>query len=109
MLSESDRYYLMKALEENPNASQRQLATELGYSLGKVNYCLKALVERGWVKAENFSKSPNKAGYFYLLTPKGLKAKAIIARRFLQEKLLEHQKLVEQINQLQEEIWLRKR
>ena len=69
---------VLRSLEENPEITQRELAAELGVSLGKTNYCLKALIEKGWVKANNFKNSNNKAAYAYLLTPRGLEEKARI-------------------------------
>ena len=103
MLTDSDRYQLLRALEQNPNLSQRQLATELGYSLGKLNYCLKALKEKGWVKAENFHNSHNKRAYLYRLTPAGVTEKARVTRRFLQQKLEEHERIQQEIENLKRE------
>ena len=76
MLTDEVRYKLLKLLEPNPKLSQRQVARELGISLGKVNYCLRALVDKGWIKAGNFKNSENKTEYLYLLTPRGIEAKA---------------------------------
>ncbi|KAA8978327.1 MarR family EPS-associated transcriptional regulator [Halospina sp. K52047b] len=104
MLTDSDRYQLLRALEQNPNLSQRQLATELGYSLGKLNYCLKALKDKGWVKVENFRNSQNKTAYFYQLTPAGVTEKARVTRRFLQRKLEEHQQIEQEIEALKQEV-----
>ena len=104
MLTDADRYQLLRALENNPNLSQRQLATELGYSLGKLNYCLKALKEKGWVKAENFRNNQNKSAYLYQLTPAGVAEKARVTRRFLQRKLEEHQQIEQEIEALRQEI-----
>ena len=77
-ISDENRYRLLKLLEENPEISQRQLAKEMGISLGKVNYCLKALIEKGIIKAKRFKKSDNKKAYTYLLTHKGIDDKARI-------------------------------
>lgn len=104
MLTDSDRYQLLRALEHNPNLSQRQLATELGYSLGKLNYCLKALKDKGWVKVENFRNSQNKSAYFYQLTPAGVTEKARVTRRFLQRKLEEHQQIEQEIEALKRDL-----
>ena len=104
MLKDSDRYQLLKALEHNPNLSQRQLASELGYSLGKLNYCLNALKEKGWVKAENFRNSQNKTAYFYKLTPAGITEKARVTKRFLARKLEEHETLQNELEQLKQEV-----
>ena len=76
-------YQMLKLIEQNPELSQRQLAEEMGVSLGKVNYCLRALIDKGLVKAKNFKNSSNKAAYLYLLTPRGVEAKAKISVRFL--------------------------
>jgi len=108
MLSEESRYKLLKALEANPGASQRELAHELGVSLGKVNYCLKALVEKGWIKVGNFTKNPNKLGYAYLLTPSGLEEKANVTAEFLKRKLTEYEKMQKEINILRQEIQCQK-
>lgn len=104
MLTDTDHYQLLHALEHNPTLSQRQLATELGYSLGKLNYCLKALKEKGWVKAENFRNSQNKSAYFYQLTPAGVTEKARVTRRFLQRKLEEHEQIEQEIEALKQEV-----
>ncbi|MFG1497430.1 MarR family EPS-associated transcriptional regulator [Saccharospirillum sp. HFRX-1] len=104
MLSEESRYKLLKALEANPGASQRELAKELGISLGKVNYCLKAVVEKGWVKASNFTKSSNKVGYVYLLTPMGIEEKANVTATFLKRKIKEYEELKKEIASLTEEV-----
>ena len=84
--------------------SQRELAEELGVSLGAANYCLKALVDKGWVKLENFQKNPNKLGYLYLLTPMGIAAKTTLTARFLQRKLTEYEKLKAEIEILKAEV-----
>ena len=83
----------MRLLEANPDLSQRDLARELGISLGKVNYCVQALVKKGWIKAANFTNSQNKAAYMYLLTPRGIEQKAILTARFLQVKMAEYEAL----------------
>src|SRR3569832_1198022 len=75
------RYYLLKLLETSPQLSQRQLAKTMGVSLGKANYCLRAFIERGWVKAKNFSQSQKKHAYSYFLTPKNKNKKARAAAR----------------------------
>ena len=97
-------YHLLRRLAEDPAASQRQLARQLGVSVGKVNYCLQALVERGLVKAGNFYRSEHKRGYVYLLTPEGLREKAEVGRRFLQRKLAEYESLSAEIEQLRAEV-----
>lgn len=104
MLSEDARYYILRRLESQPQITQRQLAQELGISLGKVNYCLQALVEKGMVKARNFQKSENKKGYLYVLTPAGIESKASLTKRFLHRKLAEYEALRQEIENLQRDI-----
>ena len=98
------RLRVLRALEANPELSQRQLAAELGVSLGGVNYALKALVERGFVKADNFRKSDNKVAYLYVLTPKGVAEKASLATAFLGRKLEEYEVLRQEIESLKGEV-----
>ena len=95
---------VLRHLEENPNVTQRELAEALGISLGKANYCLKALIEKGLVKAKNFKNSANKRAYIYVLTPRGIDAKAKIAVRFLQRKLEEYEALRVEIEELRSEV-----
>ena len=98
------RLQVLRALEANPELTQRQLAAKLGVSLGGVNYALKALVERGFVKADNFRKSDNKVAYLYVLTPQGVAEKALLATAFLSRKLEEYEMLRKEIDALQGEI-----
>ena len=98
------RLKVLRALEANPELSQRQLAAELGVSLGGVNYALKALVERGFVKAGNFRKSGNKVAYLYVLTPQGVAEKASLATAFLGRKLEEYEVLRQEIEALKGEV-----
>jgi len=97
-------YKLLKILEKNPEISQRKLARELGVSLGKANYCLHALVDRGLIKADNFKNSPNKRQYVYLLTPSGVMAKSQAALYFLKRKQQEYDALKHEISQLKLEV-----
>jgi len=97
-------YRLLKVLEENPDITQRELAVRLGISLGKANYCLRALMGRGWVKMANFRRNPNKMGYVYLLTPRGIDEKARFAVRFLRHKLNEFDALKAEIERLKVEV-----
>ena len=106
VLSDENRYQLLKLLEENPEMSQRQIAAALGVSLGKVNFCLRALIEIGSVKVANFSRSPNKKAYVYLLTPKGIEEKAKVTLRFLSKKQNEYEELKREINELKNEVKL---
>ena len=98
------RLRVLRALEANPKLSQRQLATELGVSLGGVNYALKALVERGFVKVGNFRKSGNKGAYLYVLTPQGVAEKVSLATAFLSRKLVEYEVLRQEIEALKGEV-----
>lgn len=90
----------MQALVSTPHASQRELASSLGFSLGKANYVLRALVEKGLVKAENYRNSRNKLAYLYVLTPDGMAAKATMTRQFLRLKMKEYEDLRLEIKQL---------
>ena len=98
------RLRVLRVLEKNPDFTQRQLATELGVSLGGVNYVVKALVKRGSVKVGNFRKSGKKVAYFYLLTPKGVAEKAALAAAFLGRKLEEYEVLRQEIEALKGEV-----
>ena len=106
MPQQETRYRLLKLLNENPTLSQRQLADETGVSLGKVNYCLKALIKTGLIKVGNFRRSNNKVAYAYLLTPTGVAAKAKITVDFLKRKQDEYDSLVQEIEELQQEVAL---
>ena len=98
------RLKVLRVLEVNPELSQRQLAAELGVSLGGVNYALRALMERGFVKANNFRKSGRKAAYLYVLTPKGVVEKTSLAAAFLGRKLAEYEVLIQEIETLKGEL-----
>ena len=95
---------LLRQLNVQPAASQRKLAENLGVSVGKLNYCLRALVDRGWVKANNFRRSDNKWAYTYLLTPRGLSAKLRLTSQFLRRKECEFEELQSQISALRIEL-----
>ena len=103
-MSEQRQLDAMRLLETDPEMTQRELAEALGVSLGAANYCLKALVEKGWVKLENFQNNPNKLGYLYLLTPMGMAAKTTLTARFLRQKLAEYETLKAEIMQLKDEV-----
>ena len=94
----------MRLLEANPQLSQRDLAVALGVSLGKVNYCLKALLGKGFIKMQSFRKSPNKLAYIYLLTPVGMAEKAGLTVRFLERKVAEFESLTLEIEALKSEM-----
>ena len=97
-------YKLLKLIEGTPNISQRTLAKKIDVSLGKINYCLQALKEKGWVKAKNFKDSKNKKGYIYVLTPKGVSERARVTARFLERKLIEFDEVKREIEELKREV-----
>jgi len=97
-------YKILEKLNDEPDISQRDLAKHLGISVGKANYVLGALIERGLVKAENFKKSNNKAGYLYVITPSGILEKTKITRRFPEYKMHEYEQLKIQIEKLKSKI-----
>lgn len=103
-MDEDIHYRLLRLLEQEPQLSQREIAERMGISLGKVNYCVRALVEKGWVKMGNFYRSPNKQAYLYKLTPRGLMEKAVMAVHFLRRKEAEHQALMNEIEMLRKEV-----
>src|SRR3954470_1009930 len=84
---------VLRLIDSKPELSQRELASSLGMSLGKANYCLRALIEKGFLKAENYRNSKNKLGYLYVLTPSGIAAKADLTRQFLARKVKEYEAL----------------
>lgn len=94
-------FWTLKLLQDKPGMTQRTLAREVGINVSSINFCLKALLEKGWIKMGNFSKNPNKLGYDYLLTPIGMAEKAALTKRFLQRKMAEYEKLHEEIESLQ--------
>ena len=104
MLDDGLRYRLLTLLQQNPHLSQRAIAQSLGISLGKVNYCLKALISKGWVKALEFCRDGNKKAYAYILTPEGLEEKATVTLRFLKRKVREYEHIQEEIERLKEEV-----
>jgi MarR family transcriptional regulator, temperature-dependent positive regulator of motility len=101
--SEKVELEVMRLLRARPELSQRELASSLGMSLGKVNYCLRALIQKGFVKAENYRNSDNKLAYLYLLTPSGIAAKADLTRQFLARKVREYEELRLEIERLRRE------
>jgi len=103
-MTEELQYRTLKHMEANPDATQRDLAKALGVSLGSTNFCVRALIAQGWVKAQNFRRSDNKLAYAYLLTPQGIEAKARITARFLQRKRAEYETLKAEIAQLAAEV-----
>ncbi|TVO72420.1 MarR family EPS-associated transcriptional regulator [Sedimenticola selenatireducens] len=102
-VKEDTRFRVLRLLDENPDMTQREIAEALGISLGGVNFCLRALVDKGLVKIQNFQNSKNKMGYVYLLTPMGITEKAGLTARFLKRKLYEYEMLKAEIEALQKE------
>ena len=103
-MSDEIHYKVLRVIESRPDITQRELASELGVSLGKINYCLQALIEKGLVKANNFKNNKNKRAYAYLLTPSGIEEKARITVRFLKRKMDEYEELKHEIEQLKQEV-----
>lgn len=103
VLDDETRYRLFKLVEEHPDMSQRQLAREMGVSVGKLNYCLRALVDIGLIKMGNFARSNHKFGYAYILTPKGIAEKSKVAARFLAKKEKEYEVLRAELFELRAE------
>ena len=103
-LQEENHLKVLRLLEANPQLSQRELADALGVSLGKTNYCLKALLGKGLIKMQSFQKSPNKLAYAYLLTPTGIAEKAGLTVRFLARKVAEFESLTLEIEALKSEV-----
>lgn len=95
---------LLRKIELNPNYTQRELSREMGVSLGKVNYCIKELSKKGWIKLIRFSHNPNKIGYAYLLTPRGIEQKTKLTFKFLKLKIAEYEMLKCEINELKQDI-----
>ena len=94
-----DNLDILRKNKKNPKVSQREMAEELGFSLGKLNYCLKALKEKGLIKIENFKKNPNKINYFYILTPKGIQEKTRLTLNFMKRKMDEYEQLKKEISE----------
>jgi len=103
MLTDEYRYKILKLIEAQPEISQRELAQALGVSLGKTNFCLKALIDVGFLKATNFRNSKNKLAYMYLLTPSGIEEKASITLRFLKYKIQQYEALKAELEELKRE------
>ena len=101
---EDTRFRVLRMLQDNPDLTQREIAEKLGLSTSGMNYCLKALIDKGWVKVQNFSQSKNKFGYIYVLTPQGIVEKMTLASRFLMRKQAEYEALRAEIDGLTEEL-----
>jgi EPS-associated MarR family transcriptional regulator len=100
---------VLKIIESSPQITQRELADELGVSLGKANYCLKSLIDKGWLKAQNFKNNRNKMAYAYLLTPAGIEEKSAMTIDFLRRKMDEYEALKQEIEQLKSEVQSREK
>ena len=97
MSDNQDHFDLLRKIKTKPQATQRELAEELGFSLGKLNYCLKALKSKGLIKIENFKKNPSKVNYIYVLTPKGIAEKTKLTINFMKRKMKEYEELKKEI------------
>jgi len=102
--NKQSQYQILRSLEQDPNYTQRQLSKDLGLSLGKVNYCLKSIIEKGFVKIDNFKNNKNKSQYSYLLTPKGIEEKARLTVEFIKIKTQEYEQLKNEIESLKTEV-----
>tara|TARA_B110000259_G_C13681889_1_gene268664 strand:+ start:175 stop:477 length:303 start_codon:yes stop_codon:yes gene_type:complete len=95
--NEEDKFEVLRTIQKNPQSSQRKLANELGFSLGKLNYCVKALKQKGLIKINNFKKKENKIDYLYILTPKGIDYRLKLTLRFMKKKMKEYDELKKEI------------
>jgi EPS-associated MarR family transcriptional regulator len=102
-LQEDTTFRVLRMLQSNPDMTQREIAEQLGISASGLNYCLKALIDKGWVKVQNFGQSKNKFGYIYVLTPQGIAEKALLTGCFLKRKMAEYEALQAEIQSLQAE------
>ena len=98
MKNQEDNFNVLRKIEKNPSSSQRELADDLGFSLGKLNYCLKALKSKGLVKMKNFQQNPNKLNYAYVLTPKGVAEKTKLTINFMKRKIKEYEELKKELD-----------
>tara|TARA_B110000438_G_C15535450_1_gene530346 strand:+ start:79 stop:378 length:300 start_codon:yes stop_codon:yes gene_type:complete len=98
MENKQDHLNLLRTIKNKPESTQRELADELGFSLGKLNYCLKALKSKGLIKIRNFNKNPNKLNYIYILTPKGINEKTKLTINFMKRKMNEYDELKKELN-----------
>ena len=103
-LQEDTYFRIMTILSKNPDLTQRELAAQVGLSVGGVNYCLKALMEKGLIKMKNFANSKSKFGYVYVMTPRGIAERTALTRRFLKRKMEEYERLQTEIHELQGEL-----
>ena len=99
MKNNQDHFEVLRKLQKKPSSTQRELAQELGFSLGKLNYCVKALQKKGLLKIKNFKKNPNKINYIYVLTPKGISEKTKLTMNFMKRKMQEYDELKKELNE----------
>tara|TARA_B100001250_G_C19625422_1_gene711309 strand:- start:105 stop:413 length:309 start_codon:yes stop_codon:yes gene_type:complete len=99
MDNNQDHLNILRKIKSKPDSTQRELAKELGFSLGKLNYCVKALMGKGLIKINNFKKNPDKSSYIYILTPKGISAKAKLTLNFMKKKMIEYDELRAEIEE----------
>ncbi len=97
MKNQEDYFKILRKIQQNPSSSQRELAKDAGFSLGKLNYCLNALRGKGLIKIKNFKKNPNKLNYVYILTPKGLAEKTRLTLNFMKKKMKEYDDLKKEL------------
>tara|TARA_Y100000768_G_scaffold278471_1_gene213778 strand:+ start:329 stop:628 length:300 start_codon:yes stop_codon:yes gene_type:complete len=97
MKDQEDYFKVLRKIQQNPSSSQRELAEDIGFSLGKLNYCLKALRDKGLIKIENFKNNPNKLNYVYILTPKGMSEKTKLTLNFMKKKMKEYDDLKKEL------------
>jgi EPS-associated MarR family transcriptional regulator len=102
MNDNNDHFEVLRKIQKKPETTQRELAEELGFSLGKLNYCMKALQQKGLIKIENFKKNPKKINYLYVLTPKGIDHKLNLTLKFMKKKMQEYDELKKEINKREE-------
>jgi|TARA_B110000285_G_C14522196_1_gene337052 EPS-associated MarR family transcriptional regulator len=93
----NDHFEILRKIFKNPESTQRELADELGFSLGKLNYCVKALKQKGLVKIRNFKKNPKKLNYIYVITPKGITEKSKLTINFMKKKMKEYEELKKEV------------
>ena len=98
MENSQDHFEVLRKIQKEPETTQRKLAKDLGFSLGKLNYCLKALKEKGLIKTRNFKKNPNKINYFYVLTPRGISEKTRLTLNFMKRKMREYDELKRELD-----------
>ena len=97
MKNQEDYFKVLRKIQQNPSSSQRELAEDIGFSLGKLNYCLKALKDKGLIKIKNFKNNPNKLNYVYILTPKGMSEKTKLTLNFMKKKMKEYDDLKKEL------------